>query len=83
MMFKKFFSKKGGNVVGTNPFLNDEGYADPTVYHGIKAVTKEEKILDSKVSDLIHVFKVICSLAGFEIIGRVKFRHKKSGRMFE
>ena len=62
-----------------NPYFNSEGYADPTAFYGMKEVIKEEK----QVSDLVHVFKVICNLAGFEIIGRVQFRHKKSGKEFK
>ena len=66
-------------VAKSNPYYNQEKYPDPTAYHGIKNATYEER----QVSDLIHIFKVICSLSGFEIVGRVHFRHKKSGREFK
>jgi hypothetical protein len=64
-------------------FFNASGCPDPTAYFGLKEVIKEEKVVEKQVSDLIHVFKVISNLAGFEIIGRVQFKHKKSGRMFK
>ena len=79
------FKKKGEKVMerSKNPYFNSEGYPDPNAYHGMKNVVKEEENLEKQVSDLIHVFKVICSLAGFEIIGRVHFRHKESEKDFK
>lgn len=63
-------------------YFNDEGYADPTAFHGLAEVIKEEKRIDHQVSDLVHVIKVICNLAGFDVIGRLQFKHRKSGREF-
>lgn len=84
-ILEKVFKKKGGNVMPTksSPYFNHEAYPDPTAYHGLKGVIKQEEQLEKQVSDLIHVFKVICSLAGFEIIGRVQFKHKKTGKEFK
>lgn len=65
-----------------NPYFNDEGYADPTAFHGLAEVIKEEKQIDNQVRDLVHVIKVICNLAGFDVIGRLQFRHRKSRREF-
>ena len=64
-------------------YFNSEGYPDPTAFHGINNIIKEEQQMERQVSDLVHVFKVICSLSGFEIIGRIQFRHKKSGKEFK
>lgn len=75
---KKLFGK-----TKLNPYFNSEGYPDPTAYNGLKNVINEEKELEKQIGDLIHVFKVICNLSGFEIIGRVQFRHKKSGKEFK
>jgi hypothetical protein len=79
----KLFKKKGGKVVKTksSPYFNNEGYPDPTAYHALKNI-KQETELEEKVSDLVHVFKVICNLAGFEIIGRISFKHKKTRKEF-
>ena len=62
-----------------NPYFNHEGYADPTAYHGMKNVIQ----IEQQVSDIIHVVKLICDLSGFEVVGRITLRHKKSGREFE
>ena len=63
-------------------YFNSEGYPDPTAFHGITNIIREEQQMEKQVSDLVHVFKVICSLSGFEILGRIQFRHRKSGKEF-
>ena len=75
----------GGKVMArkSSDYYNHEAYPDPTAFFGMRNVIKEEEHVEKQVSDLIHVFKVICSLAGFEIIGRVQFRHKESGRVLK
>ena len=83
--FLKNVFSNGGKVKSTNknPYLNSENYPDPTAYHGLKKVIKEEELMERQVSDIVHVVKVICNLAGFEVIGRIQFRHKKSGKDFK
>ena len=61
-----------------NPFLNNEGYPDPTAYHGLKEVIHDEK----KVHNLINVLKFIVEWAGFEFIGRIQLKDKKTGREY-
>ena len=67
----------------SSAYFNSEAYADPTAYHGLKNVIKEEAETERKVNELVHVIKVICSFAGFDLVERVKLKHKKSGRKFE
>lgn len=83
-VLKKVFENSGGTVMKTksNPYFNHEAYPDPTAFHGLSEVIKEEKEMERQVSDLVHVIKVICNLAGFDVIGRLQFKHKKSGREF-
>ena len=61
-----------------NPRLNKSGYPDPTAYNGEKLITVEEQ----KVADLVWIFKKITRWAGMEIINRVEFRDRRSGRMY-
>ena len=82
-MLKILFKTQGGKIVKTNSYYNHEKYPDPTAYHALKNIDKEEKEMEKQVGDLIHVFKVISGLAGYEIVGRVQFKHKKSGRQFK
>ncbi|NMA84938.1 MAG: hypothetical protein GX962_13875 [Epulopiscium sp.] len=67
---------------GRNPMFNSSGCKDPTAYSAIGNVIKEEKELDKRVHNLISVLKFIIDWAGFELIGRIEIRHKKSGREF-
>ena len=66
-----------------NPFYNSEGYPNPTEYYAIKSISKEEKELDKKVHSLINVLKFIIDWAGFEVIGRIQIKDKKTGREFK
>lgn len=60
------------------PWENNSGYKDPTAYNGEKAITEEEQ----KVSDMVWIFKKIARWAGFDIINRMEFRDRRSGRMY-
>lgn len=58
----------------SDPRRNAEGYLDVTAYLG----TKNER----KNKDLIHTFRLLADMAGFEIVGRITIKHKKTGRVF-
>ena len=62
--------------------LNASGYPDPTAYAAIEKISKEEKELCRKVSELLKVFRNIANFADFEIVGRIHFRDRKTGREF-
>jgi hypothetical protein len=65
-----------------NPKLNASGCKDPTAYAALREVSKDEKELSAKVSEVIKVLKVIIEWAGFELIERIAIRNKKTGREF-
>ena len=67
----------------SSPYFNHESYPDPTAFHGLKNVIREESELEKRANDLVHVIKSICNFSGFELIGRVQFKDKKSGRVFK
>lgn len=60
------------------PWENRSGLPDPTAYNGGKAIAKEEQ----KVTDLVWIIKKIARRAGFEVINRVEFRDRRSGRTY-
>ena len=66
-----------------NPRLNSECYYDPTAYHGLRNIIREENAVDYEVSTLIKVLKYIINRAGFELVSRIKLKDKKSGRVFK
>lgn len=60
------------------PWENKSGCPDPTAYSGEKQISEEEQ----KVADLVWIIKKIARWAGFEIINRIEFRHRISGRKY-
>lgn len=67
---------------GRNPYFNDSGCADPTAYDALKPIVKEDRELEREVHHIIKTLKLIVDWAGFEFIGRIKIKHKDSGREF-
>lgn len=60
------------------PWENKSGLPDPTAYNGEKAISEEEQ----KVADLVWIIKKIALWSGFEVINRVEFRNRRSGRTY-
>ena len=65
-----------------NPFLNASECPDPTAYHALRPIIREEAELDSKVNFLIKVLKYVIAESGFELLARIELRDKKTGRCF-
>ena len=42
-----------------------------------------EAELDNQVKELVHSFRKLADVAGFQIENRIVFRHKKSGKVFK
>lgn len=63
-------------------YKNCEGYTDPTAGVAMGHVKKEEQDIDKLNHKVIQSFRLLVDLAGFEIVGRVTLKHKKSGRIF-
>lgn len=55
---------------------------DPTAYHALKPIIREEAELDGKVNFLIKVLKYIIAESGFELLARIELRDKRTGRCF-
>lgn len=64
-------------------FYNGSGYPDPTAYAALNPIVKEDNEIEKKAHDLIKIVKIIAGWAGFEIIGRIQIKHRKSGREFK
>lgn len=68
--------------MGQNPMFNASGCKDSTAYEAIKHVSKEQHDLEKKVHNVITTIKNIMDLAGFEIIGRIQIKDKRTGKEF-
>lgn len=60
------------------PWENNSGCKDPTAYAAMKPISEEEE----RLSELMKVLKYIIRLAGFELINRIEFRDRRSGRTY-
>lgn len=63
-------------------YRNSEGYTDMTAGEAIAVVNKEEQEVEKLNHRVIQSFRLLVELAGFEIVGRVVLKHKKSGKVF-
>lgn len=63
-------------------YKNNEGYADPTAGDAIAKVRQEE-IASGKCTTLINTIQSVAHLAGFEVVGRITLKHKKTGMIFK
>lgn len=61
------------------PWLNNSGCPDPTAYEAMKKVN----LVDDNAHKVITTIKNILDLSGFELIGRIQIRHKKSGKIYK
>lgn len=59
--------------------LNGSGYKDLTAYEGMKPVVESEK----RANKLIKSIKIMSDLAGFDVVGRIQIKDKKSGREYK
>lgn len=64
-------------------YKNCEGYADPTAGGAMATVNREEQEIDKLNHKVIQSFRLLVDLAGFEIVGRVTLRHKRTGKIFK
>lgn len=64
-------------------YKNSEGYSDSTAGVAMGSAKKQEQEIDKLNHKVMQSFRLLLDLAGFEIVGRVTLRHKKSGRIFK
>ena len=61
------------------PWENASGCKDPTAYAAEKRISDEEQ----RVSELMKVLRYIIRLAGFDLINRIEFQDRRSGRIYK
>ena len=64
-------------------YYNGSGCADPTAYKALKSMTRENDEILKKVRTLINAIHDISHLAGFEVVGKVHLKHKRTGKEFK
>ena len=64
---------------------NSEHYNDPTPHSAWKNICKEEQAEAARmkaIGTLVSVIKQMADLAGYEVVGRIVFMDKDSGRIY-
>lgn len=63
---------------------NPSGLPDPTRTRAEEKISKEESAAkdERRIGDLVHVIRYISENAGFEIMGRITFVEKHTGKIF-
>ena len=67
-------------------YKNPEGYADPTAGEAMANVGREERQREAErlaaIGDLMPIIRQTAALVGFEIVNRITFRDKTTGREY-
>ena len=67
-------------------YKNTEGYADPTAGEAMANIGREERQREADrvagIGDLMPIIRQTAALAGFEIVNRITFRDKATGREY-
>lgn len=65
---------------------NAEGYPDPTAGSAWRNIRKEENRRDAErvavIGNLIPIMKQTAELAGFEVVGRIVLKDKRTGKEY-
>lgn len=61
----------------SKPWENSSGCKDPTAYAATRPTEEEVQ-----VSKLVKAIKVVTELFGFEIINRIEFRSRNTGKCY-
>lgn len=61
------------------PWQNKSGCNDPTAYAATQPIYEEEQ----RISELMKVIRLITRWAGFDLLNRLEFRERNSGRTYK
>jgi hypothetical protein len=66
---------------------NIEGYSDPTATAAFGMIEREKREEDERnieeIRKMIHTFRYIADIGGYEICSRITLKKKKSGRYYK
>ena len=67
-------------------YKNTEGYADPTPGAALSNILREERQRDAErlaaIGDLMPIIRQTAAMVGFEIVNRITFRDKVTGKEY-
>lgn len=68
------------------PYVNAEGYPDPTAYKALNAVQDELEAkwdAERRVLQIVKAVRLIAELGGFELAGRIVLIDKATGETYK
>lgn len=67
-------------------YKNQEGYQDPTAGQAMANIRREEQQQEAEriqaIGALMSIIRQAAALAGMEIVGRITFRDKETGKEY-
>lgn len=64
------------------PYLNPEGYADPTAHDALTPIQAKQDESDKRCQQLIKALKSTIDLADYDLLARIEVRDRKTGRIY-
>ena len=64
-------------------FYNASGCKDPTAGKAIMELDKEERVTDTRAKEAVQLCKQMLDIIGFELVGRIEIRDRKTGREYK
>lgn len=66
---------------------NAEGYSDPTAEEACRNISREERLRTAErlaaINEMIDILKKTAELVGFEVVGRIELKDKKTGKVYK
>jgi hypothetical protein len=70
--------------VNKNDFYNASGCADPTAYHAMQNIQRDQRAeARREVDRLVNDIKTLTAERGFTVLNRIELKDKKSGIIFK
>ena len=64
------------------PYRNGSGCPDPTAHAAMEPIQREQDEADRRASLLLKAIKIICELAGFDLMNRIELKDRRTGRKY-
>lgn len=60
-----------------------DGHSDSTPYNALRGINQEKYGKNVRFYKLLHMMFALCDLCGFELIGRVTLKDKRTGKIYK
>lgn len=64
-------------------YKTNDGHSDSTPYNALRGINQEKYGKNVRFYKLLHMMFALCDLCGFELIGRVTLKDKRTGKIYK